>query len=158
MNRIRISNEVRSHLALHFQKELPGSKFFADSPDVFLNLAQQLFPKVFSSAKPDYDGRIRISLIFPNKIGISNVVHINELSDDEKRRIEIIDRDGKKVRRVKIDRIIPTNECQIILSTNWDLITKINSIYDGQCSQEKWHLHYLPHQIFLTNTGTNMYL
>ena len=123
MNRIRISNEVRSHLALHFQKELPGSKFFADSPDVFLNLAQQLFPKVFSSAKPDYDGRIRISLIFPNKIGISNVVHINELSDDEKRRIEIIDRDGKKVRRVKIDRIIPTNECQIILSTNWDLIT-----------------------------------
>lgn len=123
MNRIRISNEVRSHLALHFQQELPGSKFFADSPDVFLNLAQQLFPKVFSSAKPDYDGRIRISLIFPNKIGISNVVHIDELSDDEKRRIEIIDRDGKKVRRVKIDRIIPTNECQIILSTNWDLIT-----------------------------------
>lgn len=123
MNRIKISNEVRSHLALHFQQESLGSKFFADSPDVFLNLAQQLFPKVFSSAKPDYDGRIRISLIFPQKIGISNVVHIDELSNDEKRRIEIIDRDGKKVRCVKIDRIIPTNECQIILSTNWNLIT-----------------------------------
>lgn len=123
MKTIIISNEVRSHIALHFKQNLPGSKFFVDSPEALLNLAQQLFPKTFSTAKPDDDGRIRISLIFPKNIGVSNVVSIEALSDEEKRRIEIVDRNGKMARCVKTDRAIPTNECQIILSTDWNLIT-----------------------------------
>jgi len=122
-NNIYISQEVRLHLATHFQNDLPGSKFFADTPEALLDLAQQLFPEIFSNAKPDVDGRYRISLTFPEEIGVSNVVSVDELTDEEKDRIGIIDRQGKKVRSVKTDRIIPTHECQIILSEDWQLIT-----------------------------------
>ena len=122
-NNIYISQEVRLHLATHFQNDLPGSKFFADTPEALLELAQQLFPEIFSNAKPDVDGRYRISLTFPEEIGVSNVVSVDELTDEEKDRIGIIDRQGKKVRSVKTDRIIPTHECQIILSEDWQLIT-----------------------------------
>ena len=122
-NNIYISQEVRLHLATHFQNDLPGSKFFADTPEALLELAQQLFPEIFSNAKPDVDGRYRISLTFPEEIGVSNVVSVDELKDEEKDRIGIIDRQGKKVRSVKTDRIIPTHECQIILSEDWQLIT-----------------------------------
>lgn len=122
-NNIYISQEVRLHLATHFQNDLPGSKFFADTPEALLELAQQLFPEIFSNAKPDVDGRYRISLTFPEEIGVSNVVSVDKLTDEEKDRIGIIDRQGKKVRSVKTDRIIPTYECQIILSEDWQLIT-----------------------------------
>ena len=120
---ITISQEVRPHLATHFQQDLPGSKFYSESPEDMLEEAMRLFPESFRDAKPDDDGRIRISLIFPREIGVSNVVSVEELTDEEKDKIEIIDRNGKKVRSVKIDRIIPTRECQIILSNNWHLIT-----------------------------------
>ena len=121
--RINISHDVRSHLATHFLQDLPGSKFFFDSPDDLLNMAQLLFPKDFSNAKPDADGRYRISLTFPEEIGVSNVVSVDELTDEEKDKIEIVDRQGRKVRSVKTKRIIPTKECQIILSEDWHLIT-----------------------------------
>ena len=122
-NKVRISKEVREHLATHFQQELPGSKFYADSPDGLLGKAVALFSEVFSNAQPDADGRYRISLTFPEDIGVSNVVSIDELTDDERSRIEIVDRQGRKVRSVKTDRVIPTHECQIILSSDWHLIT-----------------------------------
>lgn len=120
---ITITSEVKKHLASHFMQDLPGSKFYSTSPEDLLEEAMRLFPETFREAKTDNDGRIRISLTFPREIGVSNVVSVGELSDDEKRRIEIIVRDGKKVRCVKTDRTIPTNECQIILSYNWVLIT-----------------------------------
>jgi len=120
---IKISDEVRAHLSTHFQKDLPGSKFYAESPEDLLNMAQQLFPEIFSNAKPDADGRYRISLTFPEEIGVSNVVSIDELTDEEKGRIEIVDRQGRQVRSVKTYRVIPTHECQIILSKDWQLIT-----------------------------------
>lgn len=120
---ITISPEVRSHLATHFQQNLPGSKFYSESPQDLLEEAMRLFPNTFREAKPDNDGRIRISLTFPKVIGNSNVVSIDELTDEEKERIEIIDRNGKMVRSVKTERTIPTRECQIILSEDWHLIT-----------------------------------
>lgn len=120
---IKILSEVRQHLATHFQKNLPGSKFYAASPEELLDLAQRLFPETFSKAKPEDDGRIRISLTFPEEIGVSNVVSIDELTDEERRSIEIVDRQGRKVRSVKTSRIIPTKKCQIILSKDWHLIT-----------------------------------
>jgi hypothetical protein len=120
---ITISPEVREHLASHFLQDLPGSKFYCESPEDLLEEAIRLFPKTFRDAKPDDDGRIRISLTFSKEIGISNMVSINELTDEEKEGIEIIDRNGKKVRSVKTDRVIPTRECQIILSSDWRLIT-----------------------------------
>ena len=120
---IKVSPDVREHLATHFQQDLPGSKFYAESPEDLLNIAQQLFPKTFSNAKPDTDKRIRLSLTFPEEIGVSNVVSIEVLTEEERSRIEIVDRQGKKVRSVKTDRIIPTHDCQIILSKDWHLIT-----------------------------------
>lgn len=120
---IYISPEVHEHLATHFRQDLPGSKFYSESPEDLLEEAMRLFPKIFREAKPDDDGRIRISLTFPREIGVSNVVSVEELTDEEKDRIEIIDRNGKKIRSVKTDRIIPTRECQIILSNDWHLIT-----------------------------------
>lgn len=121
--RIIVLDETREHLALHFQRNLPGSKFYCESPDALIELAKQQFPNAFKNAKPDADGRYRISLTFPNEIGVSNVVSIDELTDKERDRIEIIDRQGKKVRSVKTDRVIPTHDCQIILSADWHLIT-----------------------------------
>ena len=44
-------------------------------------------------------------------------------NDEERKRIEVVDRQGRKVRSLKTDRTIPTHECQIILSEDWHLIT-----------------------------------
>lgn len=120
---ITISQEVHEHLASHFKQDLPGSKFYSESPEDLLEEAMRLFPETFRETILDDDGRIRISLTFPKEIGVSNVVSIDELTDVEKERIEIINRNGKMVRSVKTDRIIPTRKCQIILSEDWNLIT-----------------------------------
>lgn len=120
---ISISSEVRSHLASHFLPDMSGSKFFCHSPEELLNKAQALFPEKFSEAIPDSDGRIRLSLLFPEPIGTCNVVSINALTDEEKDKIETLDRQGKKVRSVKTNREIQTKECQIILSKDWHLVT-----------------------------------
>ena len=120
---IVISPQVRSHLALHFQQDLPGSKFYSESPDELLGEAMRLFPEKLKEAKPDNDGRIRLSLTFPEIIGVSNVVSVDELTEEEKCRIEIVGRQDRKVRSITTSRIIPTKECQIILSEDWHLIT-----------------------------------
>ena len=121
--KIVISKEVRSHLASHFQQDQLGSKFYATSPEALLKKAQRLFPEQFDEAIPDEDGRIRISLVFPEVIGESNVVNIDELTQEERDKINIVDRQGRLVRSVKTNRVIPTRECQIVLSPNNHLIT-----------------------------------
>lgn len=120
---IIITPEVREHIATHFKQDLSGSKFFCHSPEELLDKSMVLFPEKFSNATPDDDGRIRISLTFPEEIGVSNVVNINDLTEEEKNHIEIIDRQDKKVRSVKTERNIPTHDCQIVLSEDWQLIT-----------------------------------
>ena len=120
---IIITKEVREHIVLHFGKDQIGSKFYSESPVELLEDAMRLFPEKFRDVSPDGDGRIRISLTFSKEIGLSNVVSVEELIDEEKERIETIDRNGKKVRSVKTDRAFPTNKCQIILSKDWRLIT-----------------------------------
>lgn len=120
---IMILPHVRLHIATHFLKDLPGSKFYYDSPEKLLEEAERLFPSKFSEAKPDDDGRIRISLTFPKAIGTNNVACIDDLTDEEKAKITMVDRQGKKARYVKTDRAMSTRECQIILSKDWELIT-----------------------------------
>lgn len=122
-NKIYISSEVRRHLAQHFRQDLIGSKFYCKSPKDLLERALRLFPEAFREARPDDDGRIRISLTFPEEIGVSNVVCIDELTGEEKGRIEVVERNGTKVRSVRTERVIPTHDCQIILSSDWHLIT-----------------------------------
>ena len=94
---IYISPEVCEHLTSHFLQDLLGSKFYSESPNDLLEESMRLFPEIFREAKPDGDGRIRISLTFPREIGVSNVVKVDELTGDEKKRIEIVDRNGKMV-------------------------------------------------------------
>lgn len=118
-----ITQEVKDHLATHFHRGLPGSKFFCSSPEDLIEKAMRLFPERFREAKPDSDGRIRMSLLFPEDIGTSNVASISVLTQEEALRIEVIDRQGRMVRSVKTDRVIPTRECQIILSSDMQLIT-----------------------------------
>lgn len=125
---IKITDETREHLATHFQQNQVGSKFYSASPEVLLEEAMRVSPEAFREAKPDTDGRIRVSLTFPREIGVSNVVSVDELTEEEKSRIEIKDRNGKKVRSVQTDRIIPTHECQIVFSPDWYLIT----MYPGE--------------------------
>lgn len=122
-NKVYISLDVRNHLDPHFLCDLPGSKFYVESPDELLDEAQNLFPEAFRNAKSDADGRIRLSLTFPNEIGVSNVVCVDELTEEEKGKIKMVDRQGRKVRSVKTNREFPTHECQIILSEDWHLIT-----------------------------------
>lgn len=121
--RIIIPKEVREHLVTHFRQGLPGSKFYSSSPEILIDEAMRLFPETFSNTKPGSDGKIKLSIVFPGEIGVSNVMSIDELTDEEKDRIEIIDRNGKMVRSVKTGRVVPTRECQIILSEDWHLIT-----------------------------------
>lgn len=150
INSIHISQEVNDHLASHFLQDLPGSKFYRNSPKELLNEAMRLFPKTFREAKPDKDGRIRISLIFREIIGISNVVSDEELTDEERQKIEIVDRNGKKVRSVKTNRVIPTCECQVIFSSNGQLIT----MFPGELApplpdSPDVHDEYWDHHVFI---------
>ena len=152
MNNIEISPEVRTHLATHFLQELPGSKFYSKSPEELLNDALRLFPETFHEAMPDDDGRIRISLTFPWEIGVSNVVNVDELTDAEKNCVKIVDRNGKKVRSVKTDRIISTHNCQIILSSTWQLIT----MFPGEMApplpdSPEYHDEYWDNHVFIEN-------
>ena len=123
MIKIKITEDVMQHLLVHFQKDEVGSKFNTDSPEELLMSAMRLYPHKFREAVPDDDGRIRLSLTFPEPIGVSNVVSVCELTVEEKGQLQIVDRKGKNVRSVKTNRINSTKECQIILSSDWNLIT-----------------------------------
>ena len=126
---IFISNETRKHLASHFELATPGSKFYGDSPQAILEEAQSLFPEKFEKATVCDDGRIRISLSFPRTIGCSNVVNVADLTIEEKKNMTLVDRHGKHVRVVKTNRVIPTSECQLILSSDWHLITMFPGMF-----------------------------
>lgn len=123
MKKIRISREVRRHLAPHFRADTPGSKFYAASPDELLREAEELFADRFREAMPDPDGRIRLSLRFPRFIGMSNVVAVSDLTPEEKSTIREIDRNGRYARVAQCSRVIPTDEFQIVLSPGGNLIT-----------------------------------
>lgn len=152
---IIISPEVHEHLAPHFNSDLPGSKFYDNSPEELLEKAIRLSPEKFRETQPDDDGRIRISIQFPENIGVSNVVSINELTPEEKEKIKIVDRRDRKVRSVKTNRTIPTKECQIILSDDWQLIT----IFPGELApplpaSPDIHDDYWDHHVFIEPIST----
>ena len=122
-NRPFISHEVREHLASHFGTTLPGSKFYSNSPDLMLERLIQTFPDAFMYSRADADGRIRIHFEFTEPIGESNVVCINELTEEEKSTIRIVDRNGIPVRCATSSRVIPTCHCCTVFTSDWQLIT-----------------------------------
>ena len=123
MKRIKITPEVRKHLAPHFGSKLPGSKFYTESPDLMLERLQLEFPDAFIYSRPDADGRIRIHFKFPEPIGESNVVSIDELTEEEHTTIHVVDRNGTPVRCAISSREFPTCHCCAIFSSKWQLIT-----------------------------------
>ncbi|MBQ9236732.1 MAG: hypothetical protein IJ183_02280 [Prevotella sp.] len=119
--KITIAN--RDHILQHFNSQAIGSRFFANSPDEMVKEVESRFNHILQSTKPDGDGKFRLSITFPRIIGVSSVINIDELSDTEKESINVVERNGRKVRCVKTNRVNLTNECQIILSPDWQLIT-----------------------------------
>ncbi len=126
---IHISDAVRHHISTHFDKISPGSKFYSDSPESVLELAMRLFPAKFSEAVADPDGRFRISLLFPHSIGTSNIVAVADLTPQQRERIGLVDRHGITVRAVKGVACVPTAECQLVFSSDWNLITMYPGIF-----------------------------
>jgi hypothetical protein len=83
--------------------EIPGSRFissFAKTPDVCFNLMKKYLGS--ASVRNEYSGVLTAIFEFPKNdfkdgIGYTNVISIEQLSDDDQKRIKYIDRDGVKV-------------------------------------------------------------
>ena len=120
---IKISEQVQKHLSSHFQKDQIGSQFAMGSLEEILFEAMHRFPNKFKEAKPDRDGRMRLSLHFPHTIGYTNVIPVELLTEEERDAIVIKDRDGIPVRVLPSSRRISTAEMQLILSADKHLIT-----------------------------------
>lgn len=120
-----ISEEVNSMLSVVYdekeiqeQLRLPGSKFsssFVKSPQELVTVLQNRFPYMFSSMRTDIDGRIRLSFKLGFPIGTTSIVNFEELTDQEKKTIKTEQRNDCIVKTVKVNRIIQTDECQLIL-------------------------------------------
>lgn len=150
MIKIKISEQVQKHLSSHFQQDQIGSQFTIGSLEEILFDAMHQFPKKFKEAKPDKDGRIRLSFHFPHTIGYTNVIHVEKLTDDERDAIVIKDRDGIPVRIVLSARRIPATELQLILSANNHLIT----MFPGEMApplpaSPEIHDDYWDHHVFI---------
>ena len=112
---VTIPDEVRQHLSLHFSTEDTGSKFHAASPEALLADAMTLAQPLFLQTPADGDGRLRIAVTFPHPIGVSNVVCLADLTDEERATITIRQRETKRVRVATSARVITTNLCQFVL-------------------------------------------
>lgn len=123
MIKIMVSQQVREHLLSHFQNGTLGSKFTKGSLEEVLFDAMHLFADRFRDAKPDKDGRVRLSLCFPYHIGNSNVISLNQLTEEERETIVVENRGGIPVKAIHSTRQIPTAELQLILSADHHLIT-----------------------------------
>lgn len=121
----KISEEINDMLSVVYedkeikeQLKLPGSKFsssFAKSPQELVMILQDKFPSLFSSMKPDIDGRIRLSFKIGFPIGTTSIIPYTDLTDQEKETIKTEQRNDCIVKTVKVNRIIQTDECQLIL-------------------------------------------
>lgn len=100
------------------QINMSGSKFyssFVKSPQELIEFLQSKFPMVFKSIKPDSDGKIRLSFKFEFPIGTSSIIHYAELTEKEKQTIRTEQRNDCIVKTVKVNRLIETDKCQLIL-------------------------------------------
>ncbi len=123
INKPTIPPDTRVHIASHFDSRLPGSKFYEKSPDLILDKLLKEFPDAFIYSKPDADKRIRIQFKLSEPIGESSVVNVEELTDEERASVYMIERNGTFVRCIKTSRSIPTCYCCSIFNSKWQLIT-----------------------------------
>lgn len=112
------------------QIDKPGSKFhaaFAQSPMQVVEKLKMQCPDVFKKLpEPDPDGRIRLSFVLDETIGTDGVVAIGSLTREELDTMHVEERNGCVIRKVRISRVVKTNECQMVLAKEedgWSVIT-----------------------------------
>ena len=119
---ITLTDEVREHLMRHFTDSLPGSKFAVESPERLLQMVVDCFPEAVRSATVS-DGCKIVSVRFPFDIGICNVVPLSELTKEELATLRTEERGEATVRCAESNRRFPTDDCQLILDENNQVIT-----------------------------------
>lgn len=112
------------------QLNRPGSKFypgFATSPlEVLDKLRRESPVGMWNFPEPDSTGRIRLSFVLNGEIGTDAVVSTHALSEEELSTMHTEFRNGCLIRKVRVLRVVPTNECQVVLSAeenNYNIIT-----------------------------------
>lgn len=120
---ITLSDEVREHLHRHFDGDLPGSKFYAATPDELLQMALNCFPDTIANATANADGIKVVQLHFDKKIGTCNVVPVNVLTDDERATLRTVPRGETLARCATSHRLFPTSECTLIIDSSNYLVT-----------------------------------
>lgn len=109
---------------IHAQLEKPGSKFhaaFAQSPmQVVDKLMTECPEQMNHMPEPDASGRVRLSFVLGYETGTDGIVAIDSLTPEELLTIREEDRNGYIIRKVRILRAVPTNECQMVLAKDED--------------------------------------
>lgn len=124
MIQFTITEEVQKHIERHFSEcGVAGSRFYSHSPFELLSEAAFVYPDLFKNAVLCDDGRYRISIRFQKEIGKCSVVALSSLTEDELETLQHEKRDGSDVMTVKLDREIGTDECQLIFTKDWYLVT-----------------------------------
>lgn len=125
---ISLNEDTMKHLQRHFDTEMPGSKFNIRPPERLLQAIVDHFPDTIRRATINESGCKIVSIVFPFNIGYSNVVLLDDLTEDELSTLRVIQRGETKARCISSQRIIPTKECQLILDEHNSVIT----IYPGE--------------------------
>ena len=106
------------------QLSMPGSKFyasFAQSPwDVIDRVKAECSEILEDVPEPDEKFRVRLSFVFDYEIGTDGVVSIDSLTPEELSSMRTEVRNGRMIRKVKVTRVIPTKECQIVFEQSMD--------------------------------------
>ena len=120
---IYLSEEIREHLLRHFGTGIPGSKFSFYSPDTLFQTIVDQYPQLVHKAAFNEYGSKTVSITFPYVIGYSNVIPIDELNEEERSTLEIVQRGESMVRRAISPRVFPTYDCQLILDADNNVVT-----------------------------------
>jgi hypothetical protein len=155
---IILSDEVREHLKRHFGNDLPGSKFEMESPEQLLQAVLDRFSEKVAGSVADDQGIKIVSVKFEKEIGTSNVVPIDELTEEELATLQTVPRGETMARCAKSNRVFPTCECQLIMDSENNLITA----YPGELApplpdSPDIHDEYWDNHVFIESSKEKKY-
>ena len=117
---------------INAQLSMLGSKFFSSFARSPMEAILKVCPDINDMRfQPDSDGKVRLSFKYGQNIGTSNIIRIDALSREELSSFRTEERNGLLVNKVKTDKIVLTDECQLGLSANngnYSVVT----IYPGE--------------------------
>lgn len=120
---IYMSEETKKHMQRHFNSDIPGSKFFFDSPENLMQAIVDSYSGIIRKAECDKHGYKIISIQFPSEIGTCNVVSLDDVTEEELATLHIVRRDQSLTRCIISHKLYMTKECQLILDGNNNVIT-----------------------------------